>query len=234
MMICAVPLFSVAQVIIEFTSYEVSNVNNQKYSYNYPLGTVLRSSPDDVYTEITATIHNVSDTTVTLVFSNDDVRLGKTYYSKQIDDWVSFDRFLYDDFKDTVRITAHGSYTLFLTHRYSKYHFITVSSLYYLSDIAANMRLYLSIPGQGAIMSGMAQKVVVNDMVLHPESFVCNHCGDTYTLVNNELMNEYIQEQPWLFPFGITDELIRQEFACNMLYARKLYSMMSLPEITRR
>ena len=76
--------------------------------------------------------------------------------------------------------------------------------------------------------------MIVNGVEIHPESFDCNHCGDIYMLVNNELMNEFIQEQPWLFPSGITDELIRQEFACNMQYARKLYSMMALPEITRR
>ena len=233
MMICAVPLFSIAQVTIEFTSYEVSNVNNQKYSYNYPLGCVLLSSPDDVCSEITATIHNVSDTTVTLVFSNNNVRLGKVYYSKQIDDWVYFDSWP-DDFSDTFRIAPHRTQTSFISHRYSKYNFITESPLYYLSDMAANMRVYLNIPGQGTIMSGTAQKVIVNGMEIYPETTACNHCVGTYTLVNNELMNEYIQEQPWLFSSEINDELIRKEFVCNMLYARKLYSMMSLPEIVRR
>ena len=233
MILFAMPLSSVAQVAIEFTSYEVSNVNNQKYSYNYPLGCVLLSSPDDVCSEITATIHNVSDTTVTLVFSNNNVRLGHTYYSKQKDDWVYFDSWP-DDFSDTFRIAPHGTQTSFISHRYSKYNFITESSLYYLSDMAANMRVYLNIPGQGTIMSGTAQKVIVNGMEIYLETTACNHCGGAYTLVNNELMNEYIQEQPWLFSSEINDELIRKEFACNMLYARKSYSMMALPEITRR
>ena len=234
MMFCAAPLFSVAQVTIEFTSYEVCNVNNQKYPLGVPLGVVLLSSPDDVHSEIKATIRNLSDTAVTLVFSNDDVRFGRTYYSKEVNDWVYYDRCPYDEFKDTVRISPHGSYTSSIVLKYSKYNFITMSSLYYLSDRAANMRLYLNIPEQGTIMSGTVQKVIVNGVEIHPESFDCNHCGDIYMLVNNELMNEFIQEQPWLFPSGITDELIRQEFACNMQYARKLYSMMALPEITRR
>ena len=233
MILCMAPYLGIAQVEIEFTSFEVTNITNQHSSQDIPLGVVLTGSPRDVYMEITATIRNTSDRPVNLVFSNKDMRVGHLYYSKTINDWVLQDRWP-DDFKDIIRIAPNGTYQVFTRKRWPEYYFIEKSPLYYMSDIASNMRLYLLRPSGEVIVSGTAQKVIVNGVELNTDPVVCKHCADSYTLINNELMNEYIQEQPWLFPSGITDELIREEFACNMLYTRKLYSMMALPEIARR
>lgn len=232
-MLFVVPYLGIAQVEIEFTSFEVTNITNQHSSQDIPIGVVLTGSPGDVYMEITATIRNTSDRPVNLVFSNKDIRIGHLYYSKTINDWILQDRWP-DDFKDIIRIAPNGTYKVFTRKRWPEYYFVEKSPLYYMSDIASNMRLYLLRPSGDVIVSGTAQKVIVNGRELNTNPVVCNHCADSYMLVNNELMSEYIQEQPWLFPSGINDELIRQEFACNMLYARKLCSMMSLPEITRR
>ena len=221
MMFCAAPFFSLAQVTIEFTSFEVSNVSNRFFSSG------------GVYSVITATLRNTSDKPVTLLLSNEDVRFGYVYFSKIRGSWVHYDS-QFGGLKDTILIEPKSFQQVFLSNRWSQDLFASEGSLYYLSDIASSMRLFLEMPGQEVVMSDVAQNVRVNGVGLDMESFNCNRCGSIYTLVNNPLMFEYIRMQSWLFQEGIYNTLIRQEFACNMFFARKLYSMMALPKISRR
>ena len=220
LMLCAVPLFSVAQVAIEFTSFEISNVSERYFSNGA------------AYSVITGTLHNTSDKPVTLVLSNEDVRCGYLYFSKTLGYWVHYDG-LFGGLKDTIRIEPNSSQQVYISNGWSQYP-DREESLYYLSDIASSMRLFFDMPGQELVLSETAQNVVVNGVRLDLESFNCRQCGSTYILVNNPLMIEYIRAQSWLFQEGIYNTLIRREFACNLLFARKLYSMMALPKITRR
>lgn len=221
LMLCAAPFFSLAQVTIEFTSFEVNNVSNRFFSSG------------GVYSVITATLRNTSDKPVILLLSNENVRFGYVYFSKKSGSWVHYDS-QFGGLKDTVLIEPNSFQQVFLSNRWSQNSFETESSLYYLSDIASSMRLFFDMPGQELVLSETAQNVVVNGVRLDLESFNCRQCGSSYILVNNPLMIEYIRAQSWLFQEGIYNALIRREFACNLLFARKLYSMMALPKITRR
>lgn len=92
--------------------------------------------------------------------------------------------------------------------------------------------LLLSIPGQEPIMSDAPETVCVNGVKLDSDGQVCQN-GSYYQLVNNEMVQEYMRENPYLFGSEFSKDILISEFQSNMLFAQRQYALLRLPEMSQ-
>ena len=225
-----VPLFCEAQVSVKFKKLEINNITNKKSEpVVVRFGEVFISNVPDVMLKITAEIINDGDTTVywhsdveQMEFLYYDCQYGwrKTnYLSRQVQFGVPY----------LPGVEPHSRKQVTYYYSYNDALFYEVSSLYYVSRAVPTMRLSLSIPGQGPIMSDAPETIFVNGVKLDSDEQVCQDAG-SYQLVNNEMMQEYMRENPYLFGSEFSHDILIREFQSNMAYAQRQYSLLRLPE----
>ena len=118
-------------------------------------------------------------------------------------------------------------------YSYSYERFYDISSLYYVSSTVPTMRLFLSIPGQEPIFSDAPETIYVNGVKLDTNAQVRGD-GSSCQLVNNEMVQEYMRENPYLFGSELSQDILIREFQSNMALARRQYSLLRLPEMEYR
>lgn len=96
--------------------------------------------------------------------------------------------------------------------------------LYYISSIASTMCLALEIPGYGSVLSGSFERLYLNGAELKTERIACYSCTHMYMLTHhNEMMEEYMSEEPADFGSYFSNYVLGKAFLCNMDFTRRLY-----------
>ena len=230
-----VPLLCGAQVSVRFKTLAINNISNKRTdpSRGLPFDALILS---DVRLVVGVELVNDGDSVVNL--SAEAVTIGLLYYDSQYG-WRKIERLDDRDCRTPLQlglcyvqhpyIGAHSSVT---TQRFWYYRlptFYDISSLYYVSSTVPTMRLFLSIPGQEPIMSDAPETIYVNGVKLGSNEQECRN-GSSYQLVNNEMVQEYMREYPYLFGSEFSQDILIREFQTNMAFAQRQYSLLRLPE----
>ena len=92
--------------------------------------------------------------------------------------------------------------------------------------------LVLCMPGAEAIVSDLPENVFLNGVKIEAdETAACQNCGELYRLTSNEVIEEYLKENPDLFGSDFSDDILRKAFICNMEFARRMYPSPMRPPI---
>ena len=225
---CLAALPCAAQVTIKFKSLEISNVTDKIWKPDeHILGlTSLPSySRGDVYLRIQAEIVNEGDTAVpissydrdkmTLVYRNPNPRdnsiENSVVYSKLgrmqrccviFESVVQPHACRYDDYSNWISV----------------YRFRGMRPLYYVSAAVPTMRLCMEVPGQGLVYSDAPEEIIVNGRKIDSDWRSFGYSDNSYQLVNNELMREFMLENAHLFGDYFTEDMLMKEFISHMSY----------------
>ncbi len=225
--ILMLPLLCEAQISVKFKKLEINNITNKK---SKPVAhRMCETLISDVCLKITAEIINDGDTTV----YSDVERQGLLYYDSQYG-WRKTNSLPRQ--VSACMIAGIGPHfrkqvTYYYSYNYGR--FYDVSSLYYVSSAVPTMRLFLLIPGQEPIISDAPETIYVNGVKLDSDGQVCQN-GSYYQLVNNEMVQEYMRENPYLFGSEFSKDILISEFQSNMAFARRQYSLLCLPKKEQR
>ncbi len=229
--ILMLPLLCEAQVSVEFKKLEIKNITNMRAKpVARRLGETLVS---DVCLKITAEIINDGDTTV--YWQQDGEEMNLLYYDSRYG-WRKtnpLSRQIRPCMPYLPGVEAHSRKQVTYYYSYNYERFYEVSSLYYVSSTVPTMRLFLSIPGQEPIFSDAPETIFVNGVKLDSDRQVCQN-GSSYQLVNNEMVQEYMRENPYLFGSEFSQDILIREFQSNMALAQRQYSLLRLPEMEQR
>ena len=225
---CLATLSCAAQVSIKFKSLEISNVTDKIWEpEKMRLGEVLIPSYDrgHVYLRIQAEIVNEGDTAVpissfdrdkmTLVYRNPNPsnnlpensmvysRLGRMVRGCYvIEPVIQPQACRYDDYSDWINVNR----------------FREMRPLYYVSAAVPTMRLCMEIAGQGLVYSDAPEEIIVNGRKIDPDWRNFDYSDNSYQLVNNELMREFMLENPYLFGSTFSEDILMKEFVSNMAF----------------
>ena len=233
------PSLCKAQVSVKFKKLEIKNITNKRSEpVTLRSGEVFISNVPNVMIKITAEIINDGDTTV---YWHSDVeqmefeQMEFLYYDSQYG-WRKIDhlsRQVQFGIPYLPGVEPHSRKQVTYYYSYNDALFYKVSSLYYVSRAVPTMRLFLSIPGQEPIMSDAPETIYVNGVMLDSDVQECQD-GGSYQLVNNEMMQEYMRENPYLFGSEFSQDILIREFQSNMAYSQRQYSLLRLPELKHR
>ena len=217
-----------AQVAVELYSVKVRNVTERCYK-PANLISLLKSTDDfpEVELEVEGAVVNNNDST--LIFEVDSLmicyytnREGKARWSPMHDDSrMKGGCTVYNAY---YALRAHQSYSIHFFIRYPRYYFMDISPLYYMSNLIPTIRLELTLPGQKPILSDEVKHVWVNGVHVDNPWYKCDNCGSTYQLVNNEVLKEFLLENPELFGNIFNEAFLINEFQCSMALARRTYA----------
>ena len=225
---CIANLPCAAQVAIKFKSLEICNVTDKIWEpEKHILGIIQLPSYDcgDVYLRIQAEIVNEGDTAVpissfdrdkmTLVYRNPNPRdnsIANSMVKSRLGVMVRCCSLLETD------IQPHSL-------RYNDYvdwiyvnRFDGMRPLYYVSAAVPTMRLCMEVPGQGMVYSDVPEEIIVNGRKIGPDWRNFDYSDNAYLLVNNELMREFMLENPHLFGTTFSEDLLMKEFVCHMAF----------------
>jgi hypothetical protein len=90
--------------------------------------------------------------------------------------------------------------------------------LYYVSAAVPTMRLCMEVPGQGMVYSGTPEEIIVNGRKIDPDWRNFDYSDNAYMLVNNELMREFMLENPYLFGTTFSEDVLMKEFVSHMAF----------------
>lgn len=215
-----------------FKSISFNNVSNQKSEYfKYRDGVITYSN---VNFEVALEFNNTGDSmlNVTKCFPIDcDFYL---YYYKTGERWwkikLEYTDAMWRDRSGDGHLTElfsslspHQSLSMVRYSRFYYHVFDEESPVHYISSIVPTMRLAIFLPGREPIFSDLPENIYVNGVKIDSDENGCDNCADLYRLMNNDLMQEYIRENSNVFGEVISDDKLREEFICNMNFARMLY-----------
>lgn len=225
---CLATLSCAAQVTIKFKSLKISNVTDKIWEpEKMRLGEVLIPSYDrgHVYLHIEAEIVNEGDTAVpisnfdrdkmTLVYRNpnpsNNLPENSMVYSRLermargcflIESVIRPHACRYDDYSDWINVNR----------------FRGMRPLYYVSAAVPTMRLCMEVSGQGLVYSDAPEEIIVNGREIDPDWRNFDYSDNAYQLVNNELMREFMLENPYLFGTTFSEDLLMNEFLSHMAF----------------
>jgi hypothetical protein len=219
---CLATLPCAAQVTIKFKSLKISNVTDKIWEPEKDLFCAFRlPSYDrgDVYLRIEAEIVNEGDTAVpisnidsenmTLVYRNP--RSSSTVTST-LGCIIRVGTLLEPDIQPHSR--RHHDYVGCIFDL----RFDGMRPLYYVSAAVPTMRLCMEVPGQGLVYSDAPEEIIVNGRKIDPDWRNFDYSDNAYLLVNNELMREYMLENPHLFGTTFSEDLLMNEFLSHMAF----------------
>ena len=211
-----------AQVTIKFKSLKISNVTDKIWEPEKDLFCAFRlPSYDrgDVYLRIEAEIVNEGDTTVPI--SNiDSEKMTLVYRNPRSSSTVTSTlgciiracALLEPDIQPHSR--RHHDYVDWIFD----YRFGDMRSLYYVSAAVPTMRLCMEVPGQGLVYSDAPEEIIVNGREIDPDWRNFDYSDNAYLLVNNELMREFMLENPYLFGTTFSEDVLMKEFVSHMAF----------------
>ncbi|MBQ3734156.1 MAG: hypothetical protein II859_09380 [Bacteroidales bacterium] len=219
---CLATLPCAAQVTIKFKSLKISNVTDKIWEPEKDLFCAFRlPSYDrgDVYLRIEAEIVNEGDTAVpisnidsenmTLVYRNP--RSSSTVTSTLgciirvcalLEPDIQPHSRRYNDYWDLINVNR----------------FDGMRPLYYVSAAIPTMRLCMEVPGQGLVYSDAPEEIIVNGRKIDPDWRNFDYSDNAYLLVNNELMREFMLENPHLFGSTFSEDILMKEFVSHMAF----------------
>lgn len=230
------PLLCGAQVSVRFKTLAINNISNKRTDPRRvaPCDAIVLS---DVRLVVGVELVNDGDSAVNLYV--EAATIGLLYYDSQLG-WRKIERLDDRDCRIPLQlglcyvqhpyIGAHSSVPIQRFWYYRLPTFYDVSSLYYVSSTVPTMRLFLSIPGQEPIFSEAPETIYVNGVKLGSNEQECRN-GSSYQLVNNEMVQEYMRENPYLFGSEFSQDILIREFQTNMAFAQRQYSLLHLPEM---
>ena len=225
---CFATLPCAAQVSIKFKSLEISNVTDKIWEpEKMRLGEVLIPSYDrgHVYLRIQAEIVNEGDTAVP-ISSFDREKMMLVYHNPNPRDNSLANSMVKSRLGAIVRVCGILEPN-FPPHscRYNDYwdlinvnRFDGVRPLYYVSAAIPTMRLCMEVPGQGLVYSDAPEEIIVNGREIDPDWRNFDYSDNAYQLVNNELMREFMLENPYLFGSSFSEDILMKEFVSNMAF----------------
>ena len=98
------------------------------------------------------------------------------------------------------------------------YRFDGMRPLYYISAAVPTMRLCMEVPGQGMVYSDVPEEIIVNGRKIDPDWRNFDYSDNAYLLVNNELMREFMLENPHLFGSTFSEDVLMKEFVSHMAF----------------
>ena len=224
---CLAVLPCAAQVAIKFKSLEISNVTDKIWEPKvYSCVIRLPSyASGDVYLRIQAEIVNEGDTAVpisnfdrdkmTLVYRNpnpsNNLPENSMVYSRLermargcflIESVIRPHACRYDDYSDWINVNR----------------FRGMRPLYYASAAVPTMRLCMEVSGQGLVYSDAPEEIIVNGRKIDPDWRNFDYSDNSYLLVNNELMREFMLENPYLFGTTFSEDVLMKEFVSHMAF----------------
>ena len=224
---CLAVLPCAAQVAIKFKSLEISNVTDKIWEPKvYSCVIRLPSyASGDVYLRIQAEIVNEGDTAVpisnfdrdkmTLVYRNpnpsNNLPENSMVYSRLermargcflIESVIRPHACRYDDYSDWINVNR----------------FRGMRPLYYVSAAVPTMRLCMEVSGQGLVYSDAPEEIIVNGRKIDPDWRNFDYSDNAYQLVNNELMREFMLENPYLFGTTFSEDVLMKEFVSHMAF----------------
>jgi len=225
---CLATLSCAAQVTIRFKSLKISNVTDKIWEPEKDLHCLIRlPSYDrgDVYLRIEAEIVNEGDTAVpissfdrekmTLVYRNPnpkDNSLANSTVKSTLGSIIRVCAILEPDIPPHSR--RHHDYVDCIF----AYRFDEMRPLYYVSAAIPTMRLCMEVPGQGMVYSNAPEEIIVNGRKIDPNWRNFDYSDNAYQLVNNELMREFMLENPYLFGTTFSEDVLMKEFVSHMAF----------------
>lgn len=235
-----------AQLSLVFKSLNVNNLNaetNHKYApEKIRLGEVVFPGEHDLSITITAELINAGDSVIYfeggLSTEQFDKQLALFCYEEKFG-WrkmrarVIRDPARYDGILVRNALAPNEGHALELALYLSKGTFQEITPLYYISSIVPTMRLVLYRSGEDPIISDSPENVILNAVKIDADEIAaCQNCGEIYRLTSNEMITEYMKENPELFGSFFPEEVLRKAFICNMEFARRMYPSSMQPAIS--
>ncbi len=234
-----VPKFGYTQLAISFDTLGVNHVSLEKLPQcmGAPFDCILMS---DVVMQYSFTITNTTDSILTLLY--DSLRLGQLHYDGGRWHSQSFKHFwnrlettrLGQEPQvfpfDTLMLTPHEGISLTTKQNVSYYTLEKVNSAEYVATVAPTTRMYVQLSGYPLALSGHCQHFKIGDKVVNVDTFDCRQLGYQDRLVHNEMLQEYLRENPGLFPSIFSEGCVQEYFLCSLKFANEHYAKLSVPD----
>lgn len=225
---CLAALPCAAQVTIKFKSLKISNVTDKIWEPEKDLFCAFRlPSYDcgDVHLRIEAEIVNKGDTAVP-IFSIDSEKMTLVYRNPNPSSNSHSSSMVTRTLGRIIRVCGIlDPYLHPHSRRYQDYvdwifvnRFDGMRPLYYVSTAVPTMRLCMEVPGQGLVYSDAPEEIIVNGRKIDPDWRNFDYSDNAYQLVNNELMREFMLENPYLFGSTFSEDLLMNEFLSHMAF----------------
>ena len=237
-----------AQLSLVFKSLSVNNLNGETNHKSPPekirLGDVVVDHEPEVSVSITAELINTSDTVIFfeggLSTEEFDKHLALYYYNERFG-WRkgrvygTRDPIRYMGMLVRNSLAPNECHVLELALYLSKRTFQEITPLYYISSIVPTAHLVLCMPGEEPVISDLPENVFLNGVKIDADEIAaCQNCGELYRLTSNEMIEEYMKENPDLFGSNFSDDILRKAFICNMDFVRRMYSGSMRPTIAEK
>ena len=224
---CLATLPCAAQVAIKFKSLEICNVTDDLWQPKdlFCLIRLPSYESGDVFLRIEAEIVNNGDTAVP-IFSIDSEKMTLVYrnpnpnsnshssstVTRTLGRIIRACGILDPDIQPHSR--RHQDYVdwIFVNR------FDGMRPLYYVSAAVPTMRLCMEVPGQGLVYSDAPEEIIVNGRKIDPDWRNFDYSDNAYLLVNNELMREFMLENPHLFGSTFSEDVLMKEFVSHMAF----------------
>lgn len=234
-----------AQLSLVFKTLNINNLNAETNHKRPPekirLGDVVICNEPDVTITITAELINTSDSVIYF-----EGGLSTSFFARHLSLFCYEEKFgwrkmrIYDR-RDPARydgilvrnaLAPNESHTLELALYLKKGTFEEITPLYYISSIVPTMRLVLCMPGEESVISDSPENVFLNAVKIDADEMAaCQNCVEIYRLTSNEMIEEYMKENPDLFGSDFSDDILRKAFICNMEFFRRMYPSSMRPHI---
>ena len=235
-----------AQLSLVFKSLSVNNLNGETNHKSPPekirLGDVVVDHVPKVSVTITAELINTSDTVIFfeggLSTKESDKHLALYYYNER-SGWRKWrvygtrDPIRYMGMLVRNSLAPNECHVLELALYLSKRTFQEITPLYYISSIVPTAHLVLCMPGEEPVISDLPENVFLNGVKIDADEIAaCQNCGELYRLTSNEMIEEYMKENPDLFGSNFSDDILRKAFICNMEFFRRNFPCSMRPTIS--
>ena len=236
---CLVPIFGHAQIAISFDTLAVNHVSMEKLppSLGAPFDCLLLS---DVYFKYSFTLTNTTDSDLVLCY--DGLRLGKIYFDGEY--WLpSTFKYYWNRYEvthsgekprvfpfDTLKLAPHEKIQLTKGENVSCYALEKVNSVEYVARLAPTVRLYVQLSGCPISFSEPYQHFKLGERTVDVEKLDCKQLGYQDRLVHNELLQEYLRENPGLFPSIFSDGSVQNYVLCTLKFANEQFKKLPIPD----
>lgn len=236
---CLVPTFGHAQIAISFDTLAVNHVSMEKLppSLGAPFDCILLS---DVVMQYSFTLTNTTDSFLTLYY--DSLRLGKLYFDGE-HWWPITFKYYWNRYEvirsgekpqvfpfDTLTLAPHEKVQLKKGENVSYYTLEQVNSAEYVASTAPTVRLYVQLSGCPISFSDSYQHFKLGTRTVDVEKLDCEQLGYQDRLVHNELLQEYLRENPGLFPSIFSEGNVQNYFLCTLKFADEQFGKLPIPD----
>ena len=236
---CLVPFLGHAQIAISFDTLAVNHVNMEKLppSRGVPFDCILLS---DVVMQYSFTLTNTTDSNLALCY--DSLRLGMIYFVGE-HWWPRTFKHYWNRYEatrsgekpqvfpfDTLTLAPNEKIQLTTGEAVSYYALEQVNSAEYIASMAPTARLYVQLTGYPTFFSESYQQFKLGTRTIDVEKMDCKQLGYQDRLVHNGLLQEYLRDNPGLFPSIFSDGNVQDYFLCALKFAEEQFKNLPIPD----